>query len=108
MPSVVTIGIYRGLSAPRINIRRCGGSERIERLADDDASLFLDVKKTYIYKHLSKNDSLSRTDVPVLAYAHRRDGVTTMDESYGCDVTTVESIEVRGTAYLVVLLIKRV
>lgn len=81
-------------------------ARRIERLLDDVFSV-LDVEETDIYNRLLENDSLSRADVSVLACADRRGGVAVMDETYGRDVAAVEGIETRGTAYLVVLLLKQ-
>jgi len=65
------------------------------------------VWETDIYNRLLENDGLGRADVSVLACADRRGGVAVIDETYGRDTATVEGIETRGTAYLVLLLVKR-
>ena len=43
----------------------------------------------------------------VLACAAERDGTAVIDEAYGRDVAAVEGVEARGTAYLLLLLVKR-
>ena len=81
-------------------------ARRIERLVNDDVFSIVDVEGSDNYKRLLENDSLSRADVVILDCADRRDGVAVMDEAYGRDVASVEGIETRGTAYLVLLLFK--
>lgn len=76
-------------------------ARRIERLVGDGVFLTADVEGSNLYKQLLENDSLSRADVSVPVCADRRDGVATMDESYGRDVAAAEGIDTRGTAYLV-------
>ena len=43
----------------------------------------------------------------VRSCADSRGGVAVVDEAYGRDVASTEGIETRGTAYLVLLLVKR-
>lgn len=93
---VVEIGIEEGHPDAR----------RIERLVERGLFSVVDVDETETYARLLENDSLSRADASVLACADRRGGVAVMDESYGRDVAAVEDIETRGTAYLVVSLLK--
>lgn len=79
----------------------------IERLVDDEVFDTVSVSETDIYKRLRTNDRLSRADASVLSCAKRRNGTAVMDETYGRDVASTEGIETRGTAYLVLLLVKR-
>jgi len=82
-------------------------ARRIERLVEDDVFEVVTVEKTDIYKRLQENDRLSEADVSALACAKNRDGTALMDETYGRDVAATESVDTRGTAYLVLLLVKR-
>ena len=82
-------------------------ARRIEQLVDDGVFRVVSVSETDIYKRLRKNDRLSRADVSVLSCAKQRDATAVMDEAYGRDVASTEGIETRGTAYLVLLLVKR-
>lgn len=82
-------------------------ARRIERLVENDVFRVVTVEKTDIYKRLLENDRLSEADVSVLSCAKRRDVVAVMNETYGRDVAATENIETRGTAFLVLLLVKQ-
>ena len=82
-------------------------ARRIERLVEDDVFEVVTVEETDTFRRLQKNDRLSEADVSVLTCAKNRNGTAVMDEAYGRDVATTESIDTRGTAYLVLLLAKR-
>ena len=82
-------------------------ARRIERLVEGDVFRVVAVEETAVYKRLLENDRLSEADVSVLSCADSRGGVAVMDETYGRDVASTEGIETRGTAYLVLLLVKR-
>ena len=82
-------------------------ARRIERLVEDDVFQVVAVEETGIYNRLLENDRLSEADVSVLSCANRRNAVAVMDETYGRDVATTEAIDTRGTAFLVLLLVKQ-
>jgi len=50
---------------------------------------------------LARHSGLSDADVAVLACADARDAVAVMDEAAGRSAATVEGVETRGTAYVV-------
>ena len=94
---VVSTGIEEGYPDAR----------RIERLTEDGVFRVVSVPETDLYKRLRTNDRLSRADASVLSCAKRRSGTAVMDEAYDRDVASTEGIDTRGTAYLVLLLVKR-
>ncbi|MFB6209048.1 MAG: DUF3368 domain-containing protein [Candidatus Nanohaloarchaea archaeon] len=54
-----------------------------------------------------EHDKLSRADLQVLEIAEKEDGIAVMDEQYGRNIAEVEDIETRGTAYLVLRILKQ-
>lgn len=56
---------------------------------------------------LQKNTQLSDAAIAVLTCAASNDCVVVMDGTYGRDVAAAEGITTRGTAYLILLLVKR-
>jgi predicted nucleic acid-binding protein len=107
------------LDAPRVIPQRVyeevvdGGIEegypdarRIEQCVEDGVFEVVGVSEAAFFERLLENENLSDADVSVLAYADSRDGVAVMDETYGRDVAATEGVETRGTAFLVLLLVK--
>jgi predicted nucleic acid-binding protein len=64
-------------------------------------------EKNERFENLVENTSLSSADVAVLLLADDTNGTAVMDEQHGREVADVEGIETRGTAYLLLSLVKR-
>lgn len=94
---VVDTGIERGYPDAR----------RIERAVENDVFDVVDAGETALAERLQDNENLSDADISVLAYADAHDAVAVMDETYGRDVAATEGIPTRGTAFLVLRLVKR-
>lgn len=94
---VVTTGIEHGYPDAR----------RIERAVEQDVFAVRPVEETDVYLRLQQNRNLSGADCAVLALASHTDGTAVMDEQYGRDVADTESIDTRGTAALLLTLVKR-
>lgn len=93
---VVTRGIEEGHPDAR----------RIERAVEDEIMKDIPIDETPMLERLRRNEKLSDADAAVLALAADREGVAVMDERYGRTVANVEGIETRGTAYLVLRLLR--
>lgn len=93
---VVTKGIEEGYPDAR----------RIERAVEDGSLNVLPVDETSMLERLRRNENLSNADATVLALAADRTGVAVMDERYGRTVAKAEGIETRGTAYVVLRLLR--
>ena len=93
---VVTRGIEAGYPDAR----------RVERAVENDLLSVVSVAETPTYERLRRYEELSPADVAVLALADERRGSAVVDERYGRTVADVEGIETRGTAYLVLLLLR--
>lgn len=65
------------------------------------------VEKTERFDRLVSETNLSRADTAVLLLADRIAGTAVMDESYGRNIADTEGIETRGTASLLLSLVKR-
>jgi predicted nucleic acid-binding protein len=59
------------------------------------------------YERLTDVPGLSDADASVLALADDEDGTAAMDEKRGRNVAEVENIDVRGTAYLLLVAVKK-
>ncbi|WP_276299039.1 DUF3368 domain-containing protein [Halorussus lipolyticus] len=59
------------------------------------------------FTNLVQNTALSPADTAVLLLADDIDGIAVMDEQHGREIAEVEGIETRGTAYLLLSLVKR-
>jgi predicted nucleic acid-binding protein len=94
---VVSIGLEAGYPDAR----------RIERLVDADRFELVSAEASPLYSRLQENSNLSAADVAVLVCADANDGVAVMDETYGRDVAAAEGITTRGTAFLILKLVKR-
>lgn len=93
---VVTRGL-EGDHPDARRIERAVGAGVLDPVDDPDSETF---------DRLRRNDSLSRADAAVLAVAAAENGTAVMDEQYGRDVADTEGISTRGTAYLVLLLLR--
>lgn len=93
---VVTRGIEEGHPDAR----------RIERAVGDGSLFVVSVDETPTLERLQRNENLSNADATVLALAADRSGVAVMDERYGRTIASAEGIETRGTAYLVLRLLR--
>ncbi|WP_254808136.1 DUF3368 domain-containing protein [Natronosalvus amylolyticus] len=94
---VVTTGLEAGYTDAR-RIQQCIESGLFEVITADNSPL---------ESRLQQNPNLSDADVAVLECAGSRDAIAVMDEAYGRTTATVEGIETRGTAYIVLLCAKR-
>ena len=81
-------------------------ARRIERAVEDGLLCVEDVDETPVLERLRRNENLSEADAAVLARAAARDGTAVMDEAYGRTVADAERIETRGTAFLVLRLLR--
>lgn len=82
-------------------------ARRIERSVNADQFDIVSAESTPLLSRLQGNRTLSDADAAVLACADAHDGVAVMDETYGRDVAAAEGIPTRGTAFLVLKLIKQ-
>lgn len=80
---------------------------RVEHAVKDGTLAVVEVEETPLLGRLREADGLTTADASVLACAATHDGVAVMDESYGRNIAAAEGIETRGTAYLVLLAVKR-
>lgn len=81
-------------------------ARRVERAAEDGLLERVSVPESATFDRLQRNDSLSTADAAVLAAADARGGTAIMDETYGRDVADTEGIPTRGTAYLILWLLR--
>ncbi|SIR73887.1 Predicted nucleic acid-binding protein, contains PIN domain [Haladaptatus litoreus] len=81
-------------------------ARRIERAVDANTFKVVSVEETPLSDRLRRNPNLSDADVDVLVLAVERDSIAVMDEQYGRDVAATEEIPTRGTAYLLLSLVK--
>jgi predicted nucleic acid-binding protein len=81
-------------------------ARRVERAIDDEILSVVSVDTTSTYERLCENQHLSDADAAVLAVADAHDAVAVMDEQYGRDVASAEGIETKGTAFLVLSVLK--
>lgn len=93
---VVVRGVERGYPDAR----------RIERTVDEGLLEVRMVKKTDVFDRLIANSNLSRADAAVLSLADQLSGTAVMDERYGRSVADTEGISTRGTAFLVLTLLR--
>ncbi|WP_436927617.1 DUF3368 domain-containing protein [Halosimplex amylolyticum] len=82
-------------------------ARRIEAAIEADTFDVVTVDETPLRTRLKENPALSDADAAVLACAANRDGIAVMDEAAGRDAASVEEIPTRGTAYLVLSLVRQ-
>lgn len=61
---------------------------------------------TGAFDRIARNERLTEADAAVLAVAASREAIAVMDEQYGRDVADAEGIQTRGTAFLVLRLLR--
>lgn len=88
---VVTAGIEEGHADAR----------RVERAVESERLAVREAEATPLFDRLLANEKLSTADASVVATAGALDATAVMDEQYGRSVADAESVDVRGTAYLV-------
>jgi predicted nucleic acid-binding protein len=93
---VVTVGLDAGYPDAR----------RIEQSVEEGTFDVVSVPETTLFERLSGNPNVSDADVAVLALAADHGATAVMDDAYGRDIAAVEAIETRGTAYLVLSLVR--
>lgn len=93
---VVTTGIEAGYPDAR----------RVDHRVDDGDFEVVSVPENPLFDRLTENPNVSDADVAVLVLADDRDATAIMDETYGRDIAAVEDIETRGTAYLILSLVR--
>ncbi len=94
---VVTTGLAEGYADAR----------RVEQCIDAGLFSVVSVDESPLAARLHQNPQLSDADVAVLTCAKSREAIAVMDEHSGRTAAAVESIETRGTAYLVLRCAKR-
>ena len=85
-----------------------GDARRIERAVENGILevVAVDLDESAIASRLVRHSGLSDADVAVLACADARDAVAVMDKAVGRSAATVEGVETRGTAYVVLSAVK--
>lgn len=81
-------------------------ARRLERVVDEGILGVRMVEETDLYARLSENSNLSRADAAVLSLARQVPGTAIMDERYGRSVADTEDVSTRGTALLVLSLLR--
>lgn len=93
---VVTVGMEQGHADAR----------RIERAVENGVLDVVAVAETETNTRLRRNQNLSHADAAMLAHAETHDATAVMDDTYGRAVADAEGIPTRGTAYIVLQLLK--
>jgi len=93
---VVTVGLDAGYPDAR----------RIEHRVEDGAFDVVSVPENVVFERFRENPNVSDADVSVLVLAGERGATAVMDDAYGRDIADVEGIETRGTAHLVLALVR--
>lgn len=81
-------------------------ARRVERAIETGALEVVPAPDTETFDRIAQNERLTAADAAVLAIAASRDAVAVMDEQYGRDVADAEGIQSRGTAFLVLRLLR--
>ncbi len=81
-------------------------ARRIQQHVDDGLFDVRDVASNAVFDRLEANQALSDADRAVLALAAKRDAIAVMDEQHSRAVARTEGISTRGTAYLVLSLVR--
>ena len=82
-------------------------ARRIERRVENGLFEIIAVEETDLFSRLQRNPNLSDADRAVLAAAADADGVAIMDEAHGRAVADAEGVTTRGTAYVVLWLVRK-
>ncbi|WP_254762069.1 DUF3368 domain-containing protein [Natrinema marinum] len=81
-------------------------ARRIQRCVEAATFTVRNVASNAVFERLEANQALSDADRAVLALAAKHDAIAVMDEQHGRAVARSEGISTRGTAYLVLSLVK--
>lgn len=83
-------------------------ARRIDRAVEDDTFEVVSVDRddSPVADGLSRHPGLSEADVDVLVCAETREAMAIMGEAAGRSAATVDGIETRGTAFLVLTAVK--
>lgn len=81
-------------------------ARRVERAIEDGELRVVPVSDAGTFDRIAQNERLTTADAAVLAVAASREAVAVMDEQYGRDVADAEGIQTRGTAFLVLSLLR--
>ena len=84
----------------------CPDARRIERRVEEGLFDIVAVEETALFSRLQRNPNLTDADRAVLAAAADADGVAIIDEAHGRSVANTEGVTTRGTAYVVLWLIR--
>ncbi|PSP77025.1 DUF3368 domain-containing protein [Halobacteriales archaeon QS_1_68_20] len=82
-------------------------ARRVERAIEDGVFGVRAAPDNATAERLRGNPNIGPADVAVLALADHLDGTAVMDEDYGRAVADSEGIETRGTAFVLLTLLKR-
>lgn len=80
------------------------GAEKIEEAVEQGVFRVTDAES---YAEKQENSSLSQADIEVLSLAEEKDATAVMDEEHGRNVARARDVNIRGTAYLVLKLLKQ-
>lgn len=81
-------------------------ARRIERAVEDGLLTVQAVEEDDRFERLADAEGLSAADASVLALAADVEATAVVDEAVGRDIADVEGIDARGTAYLVLSLVR--
>ncbi|AGN00793.1 putative nucleic acid-binding protein, contains PIN domain [Salinarchaeum sp. Harcht-Bsk1] len=81
-------------------------ARRIERVVDTGSLRVVSASGNDVFGRIARNQQLTDADAAVLAIADTNNAVAVMDEQYGRDVADAEGIRTRGTAFLVLRLLR--
>lgn len=81
-------------------------AKRVDTLVRDGTFERRTFEENDRFDRLVRNTRLSRADTAVLLLADELGGTAVMDEGYGRSIAETEGVETRGTAYLVLSLVK--
>jgi len=93
--------VYRGLRKGYVD------ANRVDEFVRNGPLQQRAVEKPKRFERLTEETKLSAADTAVLSLADEVDGTAVMDESYGREIADMEDVETRGTAYLLLSLVKR-
>lgn len=93
---VVTAGIDAGHPDAR----------RVERAVESEALSVRETEATQLAERLRRNPNMSEADVAVIALAAAEEGIAVMDEQYGRATADTEGVETRGTASVLIAVVR--
>ena len=81
-------------------------TRRVERAIEDGALRVVQAPDAETFERIARNERLTDADAAVLTIAASRDAIAVTDEQYGRDVADAEGLRARGTAFLVLQLLR--